>query len=175
MVRFSKKKRGGRKKNFDFIQQAERLVVIYTNRERRKRGLKPLKFNKKLYKAAKYWSRVQAKNKKLFHDDVISRVKKFGYSSGYVGENCAMVPLTRNPRRLAARFVKGWMNSPGHRANILKSEYNEIGVGIWVRGNVAYATQDFGCRPPLLIRIITDLPVYIIIAFVLLLILLSFL
>lgn len=46
-----------------FVQRAERFVVHYTNRERRRHGLKPLKFNKNLYRAAKFWSKVQAKNK----------------------------------------------------------------------------------------------------------------
>lgn len=45
---------------------------------------------------------------------------------------------------VAAAFVKQWMNSEGHRANILNGAYNRTGVGIAVSGDRIYATQDFG-------------------------------
>ena len=129
----------------NFIQRAERLVVHYTNRERRRHGLKPLRFNKNLYRAAKFWSRVQAKNRKIMHGNVRSRLKKFGYT-GYVGENVAVVSKRGSPEDVARAIVNVWMKSPGHRSNILDSNYSEIGVGLWVRGDMVYATQDFGHR-----------------------------
>jgi len=39
--------------------------------------------------------------------------------------------------------VQGWMDSPGHRENILRPEYRETGIGVWRTGNTYYFTQLF--------------------------------
>jgi uncharacterized protein YkwD len=54
------------------------------------------------------------------------------------GENIASGQ--RNP----ADVMKAWMNSPGHRANILRCGYRNIGVGVAFRGSTPIWTQDFG-------------------------------
>ena len=50
-----------------------------------------------------------------------------------------------NPERFAKTAVDGWMNSPGHRANILSPDFDRSGIGVAVtsRGTTAYATQVF--------------------------------
>ena len=41
--------------------------------------------------------------------------------------------------------MKGWMDSPGHRANILKSEYTTVGVACYLCNGTYYWVQEFGC------------------------------
>ena len=62
-------------------------------------------------------------------------MRAFGLTYRSAGENIAMG--YRTPQAV----VTGWMNSPGHRANILNSSYKRIGVGYVASGN--YWTQMF--------------------------------
>jgi uncharacterized YkwD family protein len=62
-------------------------------------------------------------------------MRSFGISYRTAGENIA------KGYRTAEAVVNGWMNSPGHRANILNSTYTHIGVGYVSQGN--YWTQMF--------------------------------
>ncbi len=65
-------------------------------------------------------------------------MKQFGISYKAAGENIA------KGQRTPAEVMKGWMNSPGHRANILSSSYTEIGVGYVTDSNgTAYWVQHF--------------------------------
>ncbi len=48
-----------------------------------------------------------------------------------------------NPEKLAREIFKGWMNSSGHRANILEKDYTHLGVGVTARGSKVMATQNF--------------------------------
>jgi len=45
--------------------------------------------------------------------------------------------------QLATKFMDNWMNSSGHRANILSTNFTSIGVGVYKIGNTYYATQEF--------------------------------
>jgi uncharacterized protein YkwD len=83
--------------------------------------------------------------------DLKYRINQAGYQ-GYrlIGENLASGQMT--PKQV----VEGWMNSPGHRANILRPEFTEIGIAYilgdvkavsssrWLKGG--YWTQHFGSR-----------------------------
>ena len=62
-------------------------------------------------------------------------IRAFGLTCRYAGENIAMGYAT--PQAV----VEGWMNSSGHRANILSADYTRIGVGYVAAGN--YWTQLF--------------------------------
>ncbi len=62
-------------------------------------------------------------------------MKKYGITYRYAGENIAMGQKTPE------EVVNAWMNSEGHRANILNPNYNTIGVGYVSQGN--YWTQEF--------------------------------
>jgi hypothetical protein len=66
----------------------------------------------------------------------------YGWGKAYVGENIAAGLHT------PADAVRGWLNSPAHRANLLRPEYREIGVGL-TRGGAygTYWTQNFGSSP----------------------------
>lgn len=65
-------------------------------------------------------------------------MKQFGISFTAAGENIAYGQPT------AQAVMDAWMNSPGHRANILNSSYTQIGVGAVADNNgTIYWTQDF--------------------------------
>jgi hypothetical protein len=70
------------------------------------------------------------------------RIKGQGLAKfGSAGENIAMISAGQNR---ADQFMNMWMNSDGHRANILGEDYNYIGVGVYVTANgEVYATQEF--------------------------------
>jgi uncharacterized protein YkwD len=79
--------------------------------------------------------------------------KDYGsYYTHGLAENIAKTPIhsnvigcgsTTNLESLAKCLVKGWMESPGHRENILTTTYNHTGIGIAFSDNVAYSTQKF--------------------------------
>jgi uncharacterized protein YkwD len=118
-------------------------IVALTNAERRKAGLKPLKANAALAKAAQGYAENMARQKKMDHyldgTKPSERMRAAGYKGGFTGENLANGPAT------AAGVLKMWMNSPAHRKNILSPTYTEIGVGVAAskEGNF-YFCQCFG-------------------------------
>ncbi|MCJ8006592.1 CAP domain-containing protein [Lederbergia wuyishanensis] len=118
----------------------EQQVVDLTNQERAKNGLAPLKVDIELSKVAREKSRDMSANHYFDHTSPtygspFDMMKKFGITYRSAGENIAMGQQT--PQEV----VKAWMNSEGHRANILNSSYTHIGVGYVANGN--YWTQQF--------------------------------
>lgn len=119
-----------------------REVVDLVNQERAKAGCKALTVDDKLTLAAQRHSQDQADHKKMSHDgsdgsDVGDRLDRVGYAWRSYGENVAW------NQQSPAAVMDAWMNSPGHRANILNCSFTEIGVGV-ARSNGPYWTQDFG-------------------------------
>ncbi|GII55748.1 hypothetical protein Pth03_41370 [Planotetraspora thailandica] len=120
----------------------EQQVLSLTNAERAKAGCRPLKANAKLRAAAYGHSADMSAQNYFQHDSkdgrtFADRIKAAGYSYSAAAENIAEGYPT------AAAVVDGWMNSPGHRANILNCTYTDIGVG-YVKAGGPYWTQDFG-------------------------------
>ena len=77
----------------------------------------------------------------MSHDGWDTVIRASGYPYGWWGENVAFGYTTGDSVMVA------WMNSTGHRANILSPDYRDIGIGCaYSAGHVAYWTQDFG-RP----------------------------
>ncbi|SCG62971.1 CAP domain-containing protein [Micromonospora humi] len=117
-------------------------VVDIVNQERAKAGCKALTVNSKLTLAAQRHSQDQADHKKMSHDgsdgsDVGQRLDRVGYTWRAYGENVAW------NQQSPAAVMDAWMNSEGHRANILNCSFTQIGVGV-ARSNGPYWTQDFG-------------------------------
>lgn len=126
-------------------------VVLYTNTERFENGLAQLVPNTELHLAAvakidemianQYFEHVSP----LTGNDVSDLALQVGYEYILVGENLAMGDF-EDDRDL----VNGWMNSPGHRANILNERFMEIGVatkrGVLDGRETWFAVQIFG-RP----------------------------
>ncbi|MFJ5519344.1 CAP domain-containing protein [Streptomyces griseoluteus] len=116
-------------------------IVELVNAERAKAGCSPVALNSTLTKAAQDHSADMAAHNTMSHtgsdgSDPGSRITAAGYQWSAYGENVAYGYST--PEQVMA----GWMNSPGHRENILNCSFKEIGVGLAQPGS--YWTQDFG-------------------------------
>lgn len=127
----------------DAVKSVESRVIDLTNAERQKAGLAPLKANWQLSRVARYKSEDMRDLNYFSHTSPtygspFDMMKQFGISYRAAGENIAAGQQT------AEAVVKAWMNSPGHRANILNPNYNEIGVGYATGGSYRYYwTQHF--------------------------------
>lgn len=126
----------------DELTADEKRLIELVNVERQKADLPALKANAKLMKAARDHSANMARNKQLAHDldgkGPGERLKDVGYASGGWGENCAA------GQRTPAEAITCWMNSEGHKANILGGNFREIGVALAKAADgTVYWTQVF--------------------------------
>ena len=125
-------------------------VLRYTNEARAAHNIPKLRRHLALQSAAQGHSTYMARSGKYSHtghhgESAGNRTKAAGYSGGYIGENIYRYSSRRDQKRLAKNLVDGWMQSPGHRKNILNRDYRHLGVGIAVGGGgKVYATQNFG-------------------------------
>ncbi|WP_226602630.1 CAP domain-containing protein [Bacillus cereus] len=122
------------------LSEFEQRVVELTNAERAKQGLSALKIDTELSKVARIKSEDMQKNNYFDHNSPtygspFDMMKKFGISYTSAGENIAQ------GQRTPEEVVQAWMNSAGHRANILNNGFTHIGVGYVESGN--YWTQQF--------------------------------
>jgi len=121
----------------------EKQVVTLVNQERAKQGLAPLTDNSKLSNVARTKSEDMVAKNYFSHTSPtygspFDMMKQFGITYSAAGENIAMGQPT------AASVMDGWMNSPGHRANILNSNFTDIGVGVAKNADgTIYWTQEF--------------------------------
>lgn len=114
--------------NSDFTkEQLEVLEIV--NKERKANGLKPLTLNKELSNVATVKSQDMI-NKGYFdhtsptYGSPFDMMKSFGISYKAAGENIA------KGQKTPSEVMNSWMNSPGHRANILSPNFTELGVGV---------------------------------------------
>ena len=142
-------------KNYDLIYPGQQIniptisssttayeteVVRIVNQRRAEHGLKPLSQDWQLSRVARYKSQ-DMKDLGYFshtsptYGSPFQMMKSFGISYRTAGENIAKGYASPEA------VVNAWMNSPGHRANILNSTYTHIGVGFVSSGN--YWTQMF--------------------------------
>ena len=107
----------------------EQTVLDLTNKAREKEKLPPLKLNTVLVKVARAHSENMARQEKMAHEldgkGPSQRIKDAGYAASWGGEN-----VGETNGDTAEAIFKMWMDSPPHRANILKDKYTEIGVGV---------------------------------------------
>jgi uncharacterized protein YkwD len=122
----------------------DQQILGLVNQERAKVGADPLKINEQLDLAADQHTLDQASLNKMSHtgsngSNMGDRIKNAGYVFSSAGENVAYGFGD------AAAVMNGWMNSEGHRQNILNPSYKEIGIG-YAQGadGRPYWTQDFG-------------------------------
>ena len=133
-----------------------RATLCQLNADRRRHGLRPLRLNRRLATAARGHSRAMARRHFFSHDSLngasfLDRIRGTGYLHGArswtVGENIAYGSGRLSTPRSIGR---AWMNSPGHRANILSRSFRSVGIGIaagtpYGSGGATYTT-DFGRR-----------------------------
>ncbi|MEK3882867.1 CAP domain-containing protein [Paenibacillus sp. PL2-23] len=103
-------------------------IVTLVNQERAKVGLPGLQMDELLNKVAMEKARDMDVNNYFSHTSPtygspFDMMKAFGVKYNYAGENIASGQPT------AARVMSDWMNSPGHRANIVNANFTKIGVG----------------------------------------------
>ena len=118
----------------------ESEVVQLVNEQRVQNGLKPLTENWELSRVARYKSQDMVDNRYFSHTSPtygspFQMIRAFGLSFRTAGENIAY------GQRTPQAVVNAWMNSSGHRANILNASYTQIGVGYVANGH--YWTQMF--------------------------------
>ena len=118
----------------------ESEVVRLVNEARKQNGLSPLTINWELSRVARYKSQDMVDKHYFSHTSPtygspFDMMKAFGISYRTAGENIAY------GQRTPQEVVNAWMNSAGHRANILNGSFTQIGVGYVAAGN--YWTQMF--------------------------------
>ena len=133
-----------------------RATLCVLNVARTRHNLRPLRLNRRLSRAARRHSRSMARGRFFSHNSrgggsFVDRIRRTGYlaraRSWFVGENIAYGSGTQSsPRSIGT----AWMNSPPHRANILRPSFREIGIGLASgtpagQGGATYTT-DFGRR-----------------------------
>jgi uncharacterized protein YkwD len=96
------------------IRQIEWSIIHYTNYERQRHGLPPLTLDQSLLRSARRHASWMASSRALVH------------TSAPVAENIAM------GQRTSLDAVRDWMNSSGHRANILSRGHSRVGAAAYV-------------------------------------------
>ena len=119
------------------LDEARDATMCLVNRERTKRGLRKLRTNRTLQASARSYARDMVR--RSFFDHVspggatlTERIREHTrYLAGalrwQIGENLAW---GTGSRATPAQIVRGWMRSPGHRANIVHRGFREMGLGI---------------------------------------------
>ena len=154
------------------VSKIELFVLQFTNEERVNHGLASLKNDKKLANIAREHSADMINREYYGHDAPgglgpsdraenagYTCIKNYGtYYTDGVGENIHVVPTKLDyysggfysHERLASLLVDSWMDSPGHRDNILNKNYDRLGVGVAIKFNPynlypieIYSTQNF--------------------------------
>jgi uncharacterized protein YkwD len=119
-------------------------VLALVNDQRARAGCGAVSSSSTLGRAAQSHSADMAANDYFSHTSqdgrsFSDRIRTAGYGGGAIAENIAAGQAT------ASAVMKSWMNSPGHRANILNCSYRHLGVGYAKGGSYGhYWTQDFG-------------------------------
>jgi uncharacterized protein YkwD len=142
------------------LKQVRHSTLCLLNEVRRSRGLKRLRPNTRLRRAAQRYSRQMAFNNFFSHrspggSTLLGRVRRTAYLSStrgwMLGENIAW---GAGPLATPRKTMRAWMRSPGHKRNILTRRFTEVGIGV-VAGapvplpsslNAATYTTDFGTR-----------------------------
>ena len=126
------------------LEAFEARVLALTNEFRIANGKDPFANDTKLNAAAEDWSRSMATGD-FFRHSTPAQVEEQGYDWRAWGENIAAGYTTPEA------VVNGWINSPGHRANMLSDNFEEMGVGYYYLANDTgslnyrhYWTQTFG-------------------------------
>lgn len=129
------------------LDDFEAEVLELTNDFREENGLDPLEANAQLTAAAEGWSEEMAKGDFFEHSDTPEIVEAQGYEWRSLGENIAA------GYRTPEDVVEGWINSDGHRKNLLSEKFEDIGIGHVFRDDDGgdapfghYWTQVFGAE-----------------------------
>lgn len=111
------------------VEQVRAEILAAVNAERKKAGVPPLRSNSLLDKAAQRHAQDMLARGYFAHESpagktVRERTREAGYDWRAIGENIAEGQFS------AEEVMRTWMNSPGHRRNILAPNFRELGVGL---------------------------------------------
>lgn len=120
--------------NIDQTKGIEKQVLDLVNQERSKVGVKPLSMDWEVQRTARVKACDMADKHYFSHQSPtygspFDMMKQFGIDYRSAGENIAQ------GQRTPSEVMQAWMNSQGHRENILKPDYTNIGVGYCENGN----------------------------------------
>ena len=132
----------------NYISEIEQAIFQRVNAERSAAGLPALSYNNTMEHYARIKSKDMGDNGYFSHEDkqgnlITAQMKADGVSYRAWGENIAYIQGINSNSALATKFMDNWMNSSGHRANILSTNFSSIGIGVYKIGNTYYATQEF--------------------------------
>ena len=132
----------------NYIAEIEQDIFQRVNQERAAAGVPTLAYNTTMEKYARIKSKDMGDNGYFSHEDlqgnlITVKMQADGVSYRAWAENIAYIQGGDSNSALATKFMDNWMNSSGHRANILSTNYSSIGVGVYKIGNTYYATQEF--------------------------------
>ena len=123
-------------------KKIEKHVVRLVNKARTKAGLDKVKRRAAITKVARKWSVEQAKRGQLAHNPSFGSQLPSGWTRA--SENVAWTSANMSAKKLAKRMVQLWLDSPGHRANILDPHMSTTGVGVArSKRHGWYFTQNF--------------------------------
>ncbi len=126
----------------DDLTTQEQQLLDLTNNARARSGLAMLRIDPRLCRAARLHSANMARYNSMSHNlegrSHQHRTRDAGYPSGMVAENICY--SQSDPQQA----INTWLNSSGHRANMLSSQYADLGVGIAYSAGRPYYTQVFG-------------------------------
>lgn len=141
------------KRPVEYLSSIENEILRLVNVERTKAGVKPLVMDETLKNMARFKSNDMLQYQYFEHTSpnfggLKELADKFNYKYTALGENIWMsqsssaVYLRQNTT--AEKIMNGWMNSPGHKANILKTSFGKIGIGVtFSTDGFTHATQEF--------------------------------
>lgn len=130
----------------------EQALLEATNNARLQAGLLPLEYDEKLALAARQHATEMARLDYLSHSSPLpenasltQRVAQAGSSARSLAENIAFLSSSSN---VAQESIQGWLNSPGHRRNLLEPSFTHVGFGVAQneQGN-SYVVQVFAGQP----------------------------
>lgn len=107
-----------------------RVMIALVNKERKKRKIRPVKYDHSLMVHATNWSKKMARDKDLSH-------------SGTHLENCCMVPTGGSSVQITKRMFNGWKTSPPHWSWMMYPGISKMGFGFKRRGRYAYGALAF--------------------------------
>ena len=108
------------------LTKSERALLQAVNSARTTRGLAPLRLDRVLTRAARSHSHAMLVQGRFAHGDFAARMRQFGATGPALGENLAW---GSGGFARARSIVLGWLNSPHHRANLLRPGFTRIGLG----------------------------------------------
>lgn len=135
-------------------------VYYASNEQREKKGKKPFSFSPELKNAAQFHTQEMTINNFISHNNpykppyktVDKRMKKFNCHYKMYGENIACYSTEESTYlEVGRQLVEDWMNSKGHRDNLMNQVFTHLGCGVniipWAKQDgsfLIYSTQDFG-------------------------------